>query len=60
MLPTSISLLAFSPHLSRTLGVPLVVAGAVMAALVIAGRIPLSYNVRNLVVRWRTTLLTAL
>lgn len=32
----------------------------VMALLAFGGKIPLSYNVRNLVVRWRTTLLTAL
>jgi ABC-type lipoprotein release transport system permease subunit len=37
----------------------LVVAGG-FAVLVIAGRVPLSYNFRNLTVRWRMTILTAL
>jgi putative ABC transport system permease protein len=31
-----------------------------MAALAILGRVPLAYNLRNLLVRWRTSLLTAL
>lgn len=31
-----------------------------MAILVLIGRVPLAYNVQNLLVRWRTTLLTAL
>jgi putative ABC transport system permease protein len=30
------------------------------AALLVIGRVPLRYNMRNLTVRWRTTLLTAL
>ncbi|HMF14363.1 MAG TPA: FtsX-like permease family protein [Gemmataceae bacterium] len=33
---------------------------AVLAALLFAGKVPLSYNFRNLVVRWRMTVLTAL
>src|SRR5260370_266200 len=37
----------------------LVIVGG-MAALMIVGRVPLSYNFRNLTVRWRMTLLTAL
>ncbi|MBI3838248.1 MAG: ABC transporter permease [Planctomycetia bacterium] len=53
-------LFAFSWQLPLSLAVPLGTAGAVVALLVIVGKIPLSYNVRNLVVRWRTTLLTAL
>jgi ABC-type lipoprotein release transport system permease subunit len=31
-----------------------------VAALLVVGRVPLSYNFRNLIVRWRMTLLTAL
>src|SRR5579883_445068 len=40
-----------------------VVLGLMMAMLVflaIFGRVPLRYNLRNLLVRWRTTLMTAL
>jgi ABC-type lipoprotein release transport system permease subunit len=40
-----------------------VVLGGVLAALVllaVVGKVPLKYNARNLVVRWRTTLLTGL
>jgi len=33
---------------------------AVLFALVLLGRVPFNYNLRNLMVRWRTTLLTAL
>jgi putative ABC transport system permease protein len=39
---------------------PPAVAAVVMAALLVAGKVPLSYNLRNLLVRWKTTLLTAL
>src|SRR5438477_7231162 len=39
---------------------PPAVAAALVAALLVAGKVPLSYNLRNLVVRWKTTLLTAL
>jgi ABC-type antimicrobial peptide transport system permease subunit len=41
----------------------LVILGAVVlsvTALLVVGRVPLSYNFRNLIVRWRMTLLTAL
>src|SRR5262245_25969544 len=31
-----------------------------MVSLAFIGKVPLSYNVRNLVVRWKTTLMTAL
>jgi ABC-type antimicrobial peptide transport system permease subunit len=39
-----------------------VVAGvlALLTLLAVAGKVPIKYNVRNLVVRWRTTLLAAL
>ncbi len=53
-------LLAFSLRVPMTLAIPLAVAAVVLALLVIVGKIPLSYNARNLVVRWRTTVLTAL
>src|SRR5438309_3364803 len=33
---------------------------ALVAVLAVVGKVPLSYNVRNLLVRWRITLLTAL
>lgn len=33
---------------------------AIVVAWLVAGKIPLKYNIRNLAVRWRTTLLTAL
>jgi ABC-type lipoprotein release transport system permease subunit len=39
---------------------PLAVAAVLMAALVLAGKVPISYNLRNLRVRWKTTVLTAL
>src|ERR1700674_1102818 len=39
---------------------PLAVAAVVMSALLFAGRVPLSYNLRNLRVRWKTTAVTAL
>ena len=39
---------------------PLVVAGAICTVLLLIGKVPLGYNLRNLAVRWRTTLLTAL
>jgi putative ABC transport system permease protein len=58
--PLLASLLAFTWPIPPRLAVPLAVAAAVLTALVVVGKIPLSYNVRNLVVRWRTTLLTAL
>ncbi len=38
----------------------LAIALVLLAALLLAGKVPLSYNVRNLTVRWKTTLLTAL
>ena len=49
--------------LNTTLLVGLLVAlsavGLLMAGLALAGKVPLKYNVRNLVVRWPVTLLTA-
>jgi ABC-type lipoprotein release transport system permease subunit len=36
------------------------VAGLVLGALLLVGRVPLGYTVRNLVVRWRITVVTAL
>jgi hypothetical protein len=38
----------------------LALAAVVVAALCLAGKVPLRYNLRNLRVRWRTTALTAL
>src|ERR1700692_3612131 len=45
---------------SPTLYTPLLVAAAVCGLLLLTGKIPVGYNIRNLAVRWRTTLLTAL
>jgi ABC-type antimicrobial peptide transport system permease subunit len=39
---------------------PLVFALALVVGLAVVGKVPLRYNVRNLMVRWRITLLTAL
>jgi hypothetical protein len=48
-LPSWLSLLA-----------PLAVAAVLLGGLMLVGKIPLSYNLRNLCVRWKTTLLTGL
>jgi hypothetical protein len=42
------------------LPIALAVVALLVAALAVVGSIPIGYNVRNLIVRWRTTLLTAL
>lgn len=39
---------------------PLVIAAVILVILVGIGKIPLKYNVRNLTVRWKTTVMTAL
>jgi ABC-type lipoprotein release transport system permease subunit len=39
---------------------PLAVAAVLIGGLLLAGKVPLAYNLRNLVVRWKTTVLTAL
>jgi ABC-type antimicrobial peptide transport system permease subunit len=46
--------------LNPSLYVPLVIALGLCNLLLLTGKIPLGYNLRNLAVRWRTTLLTAL
>lgn len=38
----------------------LFVVGLILVFLIATGKVPLRYNVRNLVVRWKTTLMTAL
>ncbi len=43
-----------------TLAAPVAVAAVVLGALLLAGKVPLRYNLRNLCVRWKTTALTAL
>jgi ABC-type lipoprotein release transport system permease subunit len=43
-----------------TLLLPLAAALLLLALLPLAGKVPLTYNLRNLLVRWRTTALTAL
>ncbi|HLJ96335.1 MAG TPA: ABC transporter permease [Gemmataceae bacterium] len=40
--------------------VPLVSAAVLLVVLLLIGKVPLAYNIQNLLVRWRTTLLTAL
>jgi hypothetical protein len=39
---------------------PVAVVAVVLAALLVAGKVPLRYNLRNLFVHWKTTVLTAL
>src|SRR6516165_6731205 len=46
--------------ISRRLLVPLAVAAALLVLMPMLGRVPLSYSLRNLTVRWKTTLMTAL
>src|SRR5438105_2259370 len=46
--------------ISTWLLTPLATAGVVLAILLLVGKVPLTYNVQNLLLRWRTTLLTAL
>ena len=43
-----------------SLAAPPAIAMALVAALLVVGKVPFRYNVRNLLVRWKTTLLTAL
>lgn len=43
-----------------SIAAPLAVAAIIVAALYFAGRVPIAYNLRNLLVRWKTTVLTAL
>lgn len=43
-----------------SLAAPLAVAAVIAMALLLAAKVPLRYNLRNLRVRWKTTLLTAL
>src|SRR5436190_22761580 len=43
----------------RLLG-PLGFFGLLLLVLAVLGKVPLRYNVRNLLVRWKTTLMTAL
>jgi ABC-type lipoprotein release transport system permease subunit len=45
---------------SPQLLVPTLVALILLGALLAVGKVPFSYNVRNLLVRWRMTLMTAL
>ncbi len=44
---------------SPILLIPIAVTALVVAALLLVGKVPLGYNLRNLVVRWWMTLLTA-
>ena len=44
---------------SPILLVPIAVTVLVVGALMVIGKVPLGYNLRNLVVRWWMTLLTA-
>jgi len=48
------------PSLSSPLLIAAAAALALLVLLVAVARVPLRYNVRNLTVRWKTTLLTAL
>src|SRR6516225_5834011 len=44
--------------ISPSLLVPLALAALLLFGLLVVGRVPLQYNVRNLLVRWPITLLT--
>src|SRR6516225_8979611 len=46
--------------ISPRLLVPLGVAAGILLLMGILGKVPIRYSVRNLMVRWKTTLLTAL
>ncbi len=48
------------PTFSPLLYGPLVGGLVLLAALAVIGKVPIMYSLRNLMVRWRTTLLTAL
>jgi len=52
----ALALPTFSPWLYG----PLLASLAVLAMLAIFGRVPIRYSLRNLIIRWRTTVLTAL
>jgi hypothetical protein len=39
---------------------PMVIGGVVVGTLLLAGKVPLSYNLRSMFVRWKSTTLTAL
>ena len=39
-----------------TLAAPVAVGAVILGALLLAGKVPLRYNLRNLRVRWRTML----
>lgn len=53
-------LLAVNLSISPRVILPVAGLIALLVTLLVVGKIPLGYNVRNLKVRWRTTLLTAL
>lgn len=60
-LPSPVFVLAsVIPGMSKYVTIGLIAAGLLLFLLYGASRIPTSYNVLNLQVRWRTTLLTAL
>ncbi|MCE9604493.1 MAG: ABC transporter permease [Planctomycetia bacterium] len=46
--------------ISGSLYTPVAIGAALVALLLLAGRVPLSYNYYNLIARWRTTFLTVL
>jgi putative ABC transport system permease protein len=48
------------PEISAWSLAPLVLGAAIALFLVLIGRVPVRYNLRNLSVRWRTTLMTGL
>src|SRR5438309_5827701 len=47
-------------HLSPAIVIPLAAIVLVLAFLLAVGKVPLGYNIRNLMVRWPITFLTAL
>src|SRR5438128_2710749 len=51
---------AFAPHIRIPLAISLLVGVLFIGFLLIIGKVPVSYNVRNLLVRWKTTVMTAM
>ncbi|MFO0947152.1 MAG: ABC transporter permease [Planctomycetota bacterium] len=54
MAPTALS------HVSPKLVIPLAVLLAIMVLCWLVGKVPIGYNLRNLLVRWKTTIMTGM
>lgn len=53
-------LLAFAPDVRKELLIGLGCFAALFVGLLLVGKVPVSYNMRNLMIRWKTTVMTAL